>query len=152
MEEAEIGDTPKEDFKEVEIVEGNNKYICQIKMNKECLDISLYENNELKYKGKIHITKILLELDMDNFTIQDIYDEICKLENRKFRIKKDENKYTLQIEFLVISQKRYLKINLKDAKDEIEFEKTIKELNEKKKEKDDKIKKLEEEINNYKNY
>ena len=54
MEEVEIlGETPNDNLKGIELIEGNIKYICEIKKEKDVygdyLDISVY-NNKIKYK------------------------------------------------------------------------------------------------------
>ena len=77
MEEIEIqGETPNDNIKEIELIEGNIKYKCEIKKEKDVygdyLDISVY-NNKIKYKGRIHIYKIKNKLDVLNYDIDDIY-------------------------------------------------------------------------------
>ena len=76
MEEIEIGETQKIKIKEIEVIEGDNKYTCQIQTIKEYLHILLYFNNIIKYKGYIHISNIQYNLGIYNFNIDDIFDEI----------------------------------------------------------------------------
>ena len=66
MEEVEIlGETQNDNIKEIELIEGNIKYKCEIKKEKDdhgdYLDIYAY-NNKKKYKGIIHIYKIQNQL------------------------------------------------------------------------------------------
>ena len=102
MEEVEIGETPSDNLKEIEIIEGNIKYECEIKKEKDdlgdYLDISVY-NNEIKYKGSIHIYKIQNKLDVLNYNIGYIFNSIYISNNNKFKLMKDDNKYKLQIEY-----------------------------------------------------
>ena len=154
MEEVEIGDTTI-NFKEFEINESENKYKCQIQIIKKFLCISLYNENKLKNKGYIHISNIQYSLGIYNFEINDIFDEINKLNNDKFKIIKDINKYQLKIEFKIINKKRYIYIDLNENENinnENEYIKEIKELKEIIKMKDNKIKLLEEELNKNKSY
>ena len=156
MEEVEIGETPINNIKEIELIEGNIKYITQIQIDKQYLDISIYNNNIIKYKGKIHIINIQCQLGVLNYTIDDIFDEIYKLNNSKFKLIKDINKYKLQIEFIILNKKRNIDIELYDNininnNKEKEYINKINELKEIIREKDNEIKLLKEELNKYKN-
>ena len=91
MEETETGDSIDINIKEIEINEGDNKYKCQIQTNKEYIYVSLYNNDILKHKGNIHISYIQYNLGIYNFNIDDIFDEISRLNNNKFNIIKDIN-------------------------------------------------------------
>ena len=73
MEEVEIqGETPNDNIKEIELIEGNIKYKCEIKKEKDVygdyLDISVY-NNKIKYKGIIHLYNIQNQLGVLNYNI-----------------------------------------------------------------------------------
>ena len=111
MEEVEIGETPNDNIKEIELIEGNIKYKCEIKKEKDdlgdYLDISVY-NNKIKYKGIIHIYYIQYQLGVLNFNIDNIFNSIYILNNNKFKLIKDINKYELQIELIILTQKRYI--------------------------------------------
>ena len=152
MEEVEIGEKPNNKIKEIELIDGNIKYISQIQIDQEYLDISIY-NNIIKYKGKIHIINIQCQLGVLNYTIDDIFDEINKLNNNKFKLIKNINKYKLQIEFIILNKKRNIDIELYDNinNKENEYINKINELKEIIKEKDNEIKLLKEELNKYKN-
>ena len=157
MEEVEIGETPNNNIKEVELIEGNIKYITQIQIDKQYLDISISNDNIIKYEGKIHIINIQCQLCVLNYTIDDIFDEIYKLNNNKFKLIKDINKYKLQIGFIILNKKRnidielYDNININNNNKEKEYINKINELKEILKEKDNEIKLLKEELNKYKN-
>ena len=143
MEEVEIGETPGNNIKEVELIEKDIKYITQIQIDKQYLDISIYNDNIIKYKGKIHIINIQCQLGVLNYTIDDIFDEIYKLNNNKFKLIKDINKYKLQIEFIILNKKRNIDIELYDNiinnNKEKEYINKINELKEIIKEKDKKL-------------
>ena len=149
MEEVEIGETPNNNnIKEIELIEGNIKYKCEIQKDNNYLHISIY-NNIIKYKGHIHIYNIQYQLGILNYNINEIFDEIYILNNNKFNLIKDK----IQIEFKILNKKRYINIELYDNiyNNNNEYIKEINELKEKIKEKDNKIKLLEEELNKYKN-
>jgi len=148
MEEMEIGN---KSIKEVEIEEGNIKYKCQIKIKKEFLFAFVF-NDIIKYKGQIHISNILYKLGIYDYNINEIFDEIYILNNNKFNLIKDANKYILQIEFIILNKKRYINIDLYDNinNNHDDYIKLINELKEIINEKDKKIKALEEELSKYK--
>ena len=118
MEEVEIlGETPNGNLKEIELIEGNIKYKCEIKKEKDdlgdYLDISVY-NDKIKYKGIIHIYYIQYQLGVLYYDIDDIYRSIYILNNNKFKLIKNDNKYKLRIELIILTQKRYINIDLYD--------------------------------------
>ena len=92
MEEIEIGETENLDIKEIEINEGENKYIIQIQKIKENIHATIVDNNKIKYKGFKNISNILYKLGIYNFDIDDIFDEINILNKEKFNIIKDLDK------------------------------------------------------------
>ena len=93
MEEVEIGETLNDNIKEIELIEGNIKYKCEIKKEKDdlgdYLDISAY-NNKIKYKGRIHIYKIQNKLGVLYYDIDDIFNSIYILNNNKIKLMKDD--------------------------------------------------------------
>ena len=152
--ELELGETPNINIKEIYVNEDDNKYKCLIQVIKEFLHVSLYDNNILKYKGYLHISNIQNSLGIYNFNIDDIFNEVRDLNNDKFNLIKDINKYQLKIEFMILNKKRYINIELYDNinnNDENEYIKRINELKEIRKELNNKIKLLEEELNKHKN-
>ena len=77
MEEVEIGETPNDNIKEIELILENIKYKCEIqKMEKDdhvdYLDISVY-NNKIRYKGLIHIYNIEYQLGVLNYNIDNLF-------------------------------------------------------------------------------
>ena len=99
MEEVEIlGETPNDNIKEIELIEGNIKYKCEIKKEKDdlgdYLDISVY-NNKIKYKGIIHLYNIQYQLGVLNYNIEYIFNSIYILNNHKFKLIENDNKYKL---------------------------------------------------------
>ena len=149
----EEGETLITNIKKIELNEGNVQYICQLQINNDYINVSLYENKTLKYKGYINISNIQYNLGICNFEIKDIFDEIYTLNNNKFKIIKDINKYQLKIEFKILNKKRYIYIDLNEnenVNNVNDYIKTINELKEIIKSKDNKIKLLEKELNKYK--
>ena len=152
MEELIIGETPNIDIKEIGINEGDNKYKCQIQIIKDFIQVTLYSNNILKYKGNIHISKIEYYLGIYNYNIDEIFEEINILNKDNFKIIKEMNIYKLKIEFIILRKKRYIYIDLNNNNNlnENDYINTISKLKEIIKNKDNKIKLLEEELNKYK--
>ena len=148
--ELKIGETNL-NIKEIQLFEEDNKYNCQIQIIKDYLNISLYNNNIRKYQGNIHISNIQYYLGIYNFNITEIFDVIYALDNNKFNIIKDINKYILKIEFMILNKKRYINIELDENIDkDNNYLDMINELKETIKEKDEQIRKLKEELNEYK--
>ena len=151
MDEIELGETSEGNIKEIEITEANNKYKykCQFEIIKEYLNAYIYDKDIIKYKGHIHIVNIQYHLGLYKYDIYNLFNDIYELNNDKFKLIKDINKNELRIEFNIFNKKRYIKINLyndNDNDDDNDYFKTIKEIKEIIKEKDDKIKVLQDEL------
>ena len=155
MEKVEISGTPNGNvIKEIELIENNIKYKCQLQKDNDYLFISIYNDNIIKYKGQIHIISMQYQLGILNYNIDEIFSEIYILNNNKFNLIKDNYKFKLQIEFKILNKKRYIDIKLYDNIDNNKKNEYINTINELKgiiKEKDNKIKLLQEELNKYKN-
>ena len=145
MEEVEIGETPNDSLKEIELIEGNIKYKCEIQKDDDKLHISVY-NNKIKIEGQIHIYYIQCKLGVLNYNIDDIYKTIYILNKNKFKLIKNDNKYQLQIDFIILSKKKYININLYDK-----INNNNEYINEIINAIENKIKLLNEELNKYKN-
>jgi uracil phosphoribosyltransferase len=142
-------------LKTVEIKKGENKYKCQIQIIKNFIQVSLYIDNILKSQGNIHISKIQYQIyALADYTINEIFEEINILNNDNFNIIKDNNnKYKLKIKFIILRKNKYLYIDLIENEQNInnnDLINTITELKEIIKNKDQKIKLLEDELNKYK--
>ena len=147
-------------IKTIEIKEGENKYKwnkykCQIQIIKNFIQVSLYIDNILKSQGNIHISKIQYQIyALADYTINEIFEEINILNNDNFNIIKDNNnKYKLKIKFIILRKNKYLYIDLIENEQNInnnDLINTITELKEIIKNKDQKIKLLEDELNKYK--
>ena len=128
------------------------KYICKIKIiEEELININIYLNNELKYKGNILLDKIQIQIKTFlDYNINEIFEEINKLNNNNFKIIKENNKYKLKIKFIILRRKKYLYINLNNNNNNINrneyYEKIIKEKDNKIYELNKKIKLLEEQL------
>ena len=90
------------------------KYICKIKIiEEELININIYLDNKLKYKGNILLEKIQIQIKTFlDYNINEIFEEINKLNNNNFKIIKENNKYKLKIKFIILRRKKYLYINL----------------------------------------
>ena len=74
MEEVDIGETPNDNIKEIELILENIKYKCEIKKDDDKLHISVY--NKIKIEGLIHIYYIQFQLGVLYYDIDDIYRSI----------------------------------------------------------------------------
>jgi len=143
-------------LKSIEIENEGNKYICKIQLINKILNISLYLNNNiLKYEGNITINKIQNQIGaFDEYNIDEIFEEINILNNNDFKIIKEKNnEYKLRIKFIILRRKKYLYINLYnnnniDKSDLIKYILLLKEII---KNKNKKIKSLENKLNKQNN-
>ena len=142
-------------LKLVEIENEGNKYICKIQLINEILNISLYLNNNiLKYEGNIALNKIQNQIGAFNdYNINEIFEEIKILNNYNFKIiKKNNNEYKLRIKFIILRRNKYLYINLYNNNiDKNDLIKYILELKEIIKNKNEKIKLLQNKLNKQNN-
>ena len=139
-------------LKNIEIENEGNKYICKIQIIKDILEISLFLNNILKYEGYITLNKIQnLIVAFIDYNINEIFEEINLLNYNNFILIKELNKYILKIKFNILRKEKYLLININENKniDKDDIMKYIIELKEIIKNKDEKIKYLENELNKY---
>ena len=153
MEDISIS-TPNLSIKSLEINNEGNIYKCQIQIIKNFIVVSIYLNNELKYEGNISLPRIQIQITtFINYNIKEIFEEINRLNVNNYKIIKDNNKYKLRIEFEILRKINELYIELEEYnklnKDDILKE--IIELKEIIKNKDNEIKILKDELNQYKN-
>ena len=82
-------------------------YICKIEIiYEELININIYLDNKLKYKGNIYLEKIQIQIKTFlDYNINEIYEEINKLNNNNFKIIKENNKYKLKIQFIILRKK-----------------------------------------------
>ena len=94
------------------------KYICKIEIKEEeLINIKLYLDNKLKNKDKTFL----------DYNINEIFEEISKLNNNNFSIIKENNKFKLKIKFIILRRKKYLYINLNDNNNNEYYGNIIKE-------------------------
>ena len=157
MADSEIGSksNSNNDSKIIQLNNGDKNYKCKIQIIQNFLQASLYSGDELKLQGNIHLSKIQTQIKaFIEYSIKEIFEEINLLNNNSFNLIKDMNKYSLQIEFIILRKHKYLNINLiKDDNINLninEYIKTISELKEIIKNKDERIKFLEQQLENSK--
>jgi len=134
------------------------QYICKIKIVEEDLiNISLYSDNKLKYRGNIFLEKIQSQIKaFFEYNIIEVFEEINQLNNNNFSIIKQNNKYKFKIKFIILRRKKYLYIDLNDNNnnnnnnDNDNYENLIKEKDKIISELNKKIKLLEEQLKNKK--
>ena len=131
-------------IKEVELRDGENKLKCEIQIIGKFFQASIYDSdNTLLYQGDIHVNRIRAQIyAFTDVRIGEIFDEINKLENDKFNLLKEQKK--LQIEFTILDRKKYITICLNDDISNNDYIRTIKELKEQIKDKNNRIKIYEE--------
>ena len=139
----QINITPNTCLKTVQI----NEYKCEIQIIKDCIQVLLYIGDNIKYEGNIHISKIQNQIfAFINYNINEIFEEINILNKESFSIINNK----LKIEFIILRKKQYLYIDLYQNLNNNDLLKTISELKEIIKNKDNKIKSLEDELKQYK--
>ena len=131
-------------IKEVELRDGENKLKCEIQIIGKFFQASIYDSdNTLLHQGDIHVNRIRAQIyAFTDVRIGEIFDEINKLENDKFNLLKEQKK--LQIEFTILDRKKYITICLNDDISNNDYIRTIKELKEQIKDKNNRIKVYEE--------
>ena len=126
--------------------------ICKIGIkDEELINISIYLDNKLKYKGNICLEKIQIKIKTFlDYNINEIFEEINKLNNNNFIIIKENNKYKLKIKFIILRRQKYLYINLNEnnINNKDYYENKIKEKDNIILELKEKIKLLEQKLNN----
>ena len=155
-------------LKIVEVKFEEQKYICKFQIiDDESIDVSIFIQNSLVYKGNIHLESIREQIcAFSYYNINEIYEEIYQLKYDDFSIIKELCKYKLKIKFIIFKKKDInLFIDLIENKDTKipnndiinyyeniikEKDSIISELREIIKFKDEKIKSLEEKLKNNK--
>ena len=142
-------------IKIVEIEHEGLKYICKIKiLDEDLINISIYSDNKLKYRGNIFLEKIQSQIKaFFDYNITEVFEEIKQLNNNNFSIIKQNNKYKFKIKFIILRRKKYLYIDLNDNNNNnnnFKYENLIKEKDKIIFELNKKIKLLEEQLKNKK--
>jgi len=102
-------------------------YMCKIELKEEeIININIYLDNKLKYLGNIFLEKIQIQIKAFlDYNINEIFEEINKLDNNNFSIIKENNKYKLKIKFIILRRKKYLYINLNSNNNNNEYYENI---------------------------
>ena len=103
----------------IEIEYEGRIYICKIEIiDEELININIYLDNKLKYKGNIYLENIQIQIKAFlDYNINEIFEEINKLNNNNLKIIKENNKYKLKLKFIILRRKKYLYINLYNNND-----------------------------------
>ena len=139
-------------LKNIEINFEKKKLNCTIQIIKEFLVISI--NGSFKFEGNIHLSEIKNQIiPFSDYNINDIFNEIDLLNKDNFTIIKENCKHKLKIKFIILGNERDLIINL-DENININLSKKelvnhISQLKEIIKNKDEKIRKLEDKLKKY---
>ena len=106
---------PNMPFKPKEINYEGKKFICKIELIEQLIQINLFLDNKLKYKGYIFLEKIQTQIKaFFYYNLHEIYVEINQLNSYDFSIVKENNKYKLKIEFMILRKKRSIIIELNE--------------------------------------
>ena len=148
----------------VEIENNNKKYVCKIQPIEESIEVKIFQDNSLKYKGVIFLEHIQIQIKtFIDYNINEIFKEINLLNYNDFSLIKESNKIKLKIQFIILRKEKNILINLNEnnnknlSNDELinhyeniikQKDKIISELKEIIQSKDEKIKVLEEQLKN----
>ena len=109
--------TQNENIKVVELNFEEKKYICRIQIIDELISVNIILVNELKYKGYIFLEKIQTQIKaFFDYNINEIFEEITKLNSDNFTLVKEENNYKLKIKFIILKKEKNLFIDLHQTK------------------------------------
>ena len=148
----------------VEIENNNKKYVCKIQPIEESIEVKIFQDNSLIYKGVIFLEHIQIQIKtFIDYNINEIFKEINLLNYNDFSLIKESNKIKLKIQFIILRKEKNIYINLNEnnnknlSNDELinhyeniikQKDKIISELKEIIQSKDEKIKVLEEQLKN----
>ena len=105
--------TQNENIKVVELNNEEKKYICRIQIIDELISVNIILVNELKYKGYIFLEKIQTQIKaFFDYNINEIFEEITKLNSDNFILVKEPDNYHLKIKFIILKKEKYLFIDL----------------------------------------
>ena len=144
---------PDKQLRSIEIINEGQKYICKIDIIGDLIQANIFLDTTLKFKGNIFLEKIQSQIKtFFDYNLNEIFEEINQLNSNNFSIIKENNKYKLKIEFIILRKKKNIIIDLiGNQEDDNKMKDIIKNYEEIIKEKDniildlkEKIKKLEE--------
>ena len=102
-------------IKTIDLKYKGKKYICKIQNKKETIDISLFLNNSLKYKGIISLEEIKAQIiAFSEYSITEVFEEINLLNTENFSIINEKEKYKLKIKFVILRKEKNIYIDLED--------------------------------------
>ena len=115
----------------------------------QTLIVELREEMLLKFNGSINLTDIYKQIRaFQDYTIDEVFSIMKDLPQEKFNLKKDSDKYELDIAFPVMKKEKHLIINLNPVTES--KENLIQSLTKIIKDQENKINDLEKEINELK--
>ena len=155
-------------IKIVQIENEENIYICKLQVSNNSIEANIFLADSSIFKGNINLDQIKNQImNLVDFNINEIFEEIDSLDSSSFSISKDLDKYILKIKIKVFRKEKYLLIDLEENKninlaigDLIKYyeniikskDRMIFKLNEIIKNKDEEIKILKEQLkNNFEN-
>ena len=119
-------------LKSLELEIEGQKYTCNIQIIDELMQSNLFLANKLKYRGNTFLEKIQCQIKaFFDYNINEIFEEINKLNDDNFSIIKENDKYKLKIDFIILNKKRNLIVDLNENIEIInKYENIIKEKDE----------------------
>ena len=109
---------PKSSLKSIEIKKEGNKYNCKIEIIEQLIQTNIFLSDKLKFKGNIFLEKIQSQIKaFFDYNLNEIFEEINQLNSNNFSIIKENYKYKLKIDFMILRKKRSIIIDLNENKE-----------------------------------
>ncbi len=104
-------------LKTIEIENEKNKYICKFQIIGKSIEAIIFLADSSLYKGSIDLEKIQEKISTFNdYSINEILEEINLLDAANFQINKDSNQNILKIKFIILRKEKFLIVNLEEDK------------------------------------
>lgn len=104
-------------LKTIEIENEKNKYICKFQIIGKSIETIIFLADSSLYKGSIDLEKIQEKISTFNdYSINEILEEINLLDAANFQINKDSNQNILKIKFIILRKEKFLIVNLEEDK------------------------------------
>ena len=99
----------------IELLYEGKKYKCKFEIVEESINVSLSLFDSLKFKGNISLNNIKAQLCITDLYINEIFDQIIKLNSDSFSLIQEFDKYILKIRFIIFNREKNLIIDLEES-------------------------------------
>ena len=104
-------------IKIVQIENVENIYICKLQVSNNSIEANIFLADSSIFKGNINLDQIKNQImNLVDFNINEIFEEIDSLDSSSFSISKDSDKYILKIKIKVFWNEKHLLIDLEENK------------------------------------